>query len=69
MCIHHQFGYEASASGWHYLADGKIVYTLPLPALEGSYQLMNASCVIAAVESLQSVLPVDADAIATAIPK
>lgn len=67
MCIQHEFGYEAFTSGWRYLANGKVVYTLPLPALEGSYQLMNASCVVAAVESLQPVLPVGADAIAAAM--
>jgi dihydrofolate synthase/folylpolyglutamate synthase len=67
MRIQHEFGYEAFASGWQYLANGKVVYTLPLPALQGSYQLMNASCVIAAVESMQPVLPVGADAIAKAI--
>lgn len=67
MCIQRDFNYEPLASGWHYLANGKVVYTLPLPALEGSYQLMNASSVVAAVESLQSVLPVHADAIAAAM--
>lgn len=67
MCIQRDFNYEPLASGWHYLANGKVVYTLPLPALEGSYQLMNASSVVAAVESLQPVLPVHADAIAAAM--
>lgn len=67
MCIQHDFGYQVHAPDWDYLANGKIVYTLPLPALEGSYQLTNASCVVAAVESLQSVLPVTADAIAAAM--
>jgi dihydrofolate synthase/folylpolyglutamate synthase len=45
----------------------KVRYSLPLPALEGSYQLMNASCAIAAVESLQSVLPVTSQSIANAM--
>ena len=67
MCIQRDFNYEPLASGWRYLANGKILYTLPLPALEGSYQLMNASSVVAAVESLQPVLPVHADAIAAAM--
>ena len=67
MCIQRDFNYEPLASGWHYLANGKVLYTLPLPALEGSYQLMNASSVVAAVESLQPVLPVHADAIAAAM--
>lgn len=67
QCIGQQFGYEVTASGWHYLADQKRVHTLPLPALEGSYQLLNASCAVAAVESLQSVLPVANQTIALAI--
>ena len=65
--IGHEFGYEVSASDWHYLAHQKLVYTLPLPALEGSYQFMNVSCAIAAVESLQSALPVASQAIAAAM--
>ena len=67
MCIQHDFGYQVHESGWDYLANGKIAYRLPLPALEGGYQLTNASCVVAAVESLQSALPVPADAIAAAM--
>ena len=67
MCIQHQFDFKSFASNWQYLANGKVIYTLPLPALEGSYQLMNASCVVAAVQSLQPVLPVGADAIAKAM--
>jgi len=65
--IQHEFGYEPFASGWHYLENAKILHTLPLPALEGEYQLMNASCVVAAVESLQDVLPVSTQAIAAAM--
>jgi dihydrofolate synthase/folylpolyglutamate synthase len=67
LCIQRDFNYEPLASGWHYLANGRILYTLPLPALEGSYQLMNASSVVTAVESLQPVLPVHAAAIAAAM--
>jgi len=66
-CIGQDFNCKAVASGWHYLANGKVVYTLPLPALEGDYQLMNASCAVTAVESLQSVLPVGSQAIAAAM--
>jgi len=66
-CIRHDFDCETSASGWHYLLNRQVIYTLPLPALEGGYQLMNASCAIAAVESLQAVLPVGGEAIAAAM--
>ncbi len=67
QCIGQQFSYEVTDSGWNYLANQQLVYTLPLPALEGSYQFMNASCAVAAVESLQSELPVPSQAIATAM--
>ncbi len=36
---------------------------LPIPALRGSYQLGNAACALAVVESLYSVLPVDTGAV------
>ena len=67
QCIGQQFSYEVTDSGWNYLANQQLVYTLPLPALEGSYQFMNASCAVAAVESLQSELPVTSQAIAAAM--
>lgn len=66
-CIKHEFDCEATATGWSYLVNQKARYSLPLPALEGGYQLMNASCAIAAVESLQSTLPVKSEAIANAM--
>jgi dihydrofolate synthase/folylpolyglutamate synthase len=66
-CIMHDFDCEATATGWNYLVNQKARYSLPLPALEGGYQLMNASCAIAAVESLQSTLPVKSEAIANAM--
>jgi dihydrofolate synthase/folylpolyglutamate synthase len=66
-CIKHAFDFEATATGWNYLDNQKFRYSLPLPALEGGYQLMNASCAIAAVESLQSTLPVKSEAIANAM--
>ncbi len=67
--IHHDFDYALVENGWQYLQQGKIVYTLPKPALEGAYQLANAACVIAAVESLQSKLPVPCTAMASAMQR
>ena len=66
-CINRDFNYVLSASGWDYWSHGQAVYTLPLPALTGRYQLDNASCVITAVESLQASLPVTTESIANAM--
>lgn len=66
-CINHDFEWELSKSGWQFLSNGQLVYTLPLPALKGSYQLDNAACALAAVECMQAKLPVDAVAIADAM--
>jgi dihydrofolate synthase/folylpolyglutamate synthase len=57
------FHYELLADGiWHYRSNNQkqdhVVYTLPIPALKGSYQLANAACALAAVESLQLSLQV-----------
>jgi len=65
--IQQDFGYQLSQSGWQFIAHGAVRYTLPLPALKGDYQLSNAACAVAAVESLQLKLPVAADAIANAL--
>lgn len=66
-CIHQNFGYQREGKGWQYLANRQVRYNLPLPALKGAYQLNNASCAIAAVESLQTKLPVTQDAIVRAL--
>jgi dihydrofolate synthase/folylpolyglutamate synthase len=65
--IQHAFDFKVTVSGWDYLVNQKVRYSLPLPALEGDYQLMNASCAVAAVDSLQAALPVTAVAIADAM--
>lgn len=66
-CIHHEFGFKVSLCGWHYLSCGQIAHSLPLPALQGNYQIANASCAVAAVESLQKSLPVTTEAISKAM--
>lgn len=66
-CIHQDFDYVLADGAWQYLTQGKVVHTLPIPALHGSYQLNNAACAIAAVESLQSSLPVATEVIANAM--
>jgi dihydrofolate synthase/folylpolyglutamate synthase len=67
--IHQDFDYAVVENGWQYLQHGKLVHTLPKPALQGAYQLANAACVIAAVESLQSRLPVSTTAMADAMQR
>ncbi|HEY0841746.1 bifunctional tetrahydrofolate synthase/dihydrofolate synthase [Methylotenera sp.] len=65
--IQHEFGYELADSGWYYLSNQQRVYHLPLPALKGKYQLNNAACAVAAVTTLQSVLPVTVESIVKAM--
>lgn len=66
-CINRDFTYTLSATDWCYLSHGQVIHTLPLPALEGRYQLNNAACAVAAVESLQAYLPVTTASIANAM--
>ncbi len=65
--INHEFSYQQLHDGWQYISQGYVRYTLPQPALTGEYQLANASCAVAAVESLQVVLPINVKAIAAAM--
>jgi len=55
--INRDFSFEKKANGWSYTtAEGAM--DLPLPALDGEWQLANASCAISAVRALESTLPV-----------
>lgn len=66
-CIHQDFSYLPERNSWQYQAGGNTIYTLPIPALQGTYQLSNAVCAVTAVEYLQTVLPVKVEAIANAM--
>ena len=69
--LHHDFDFIGSDNDWRFFADdevlGQVNYTLPLPALTGSYQLNNASCALAAVSALKGKLPVEPTSIAVAL--
>lgn len=65
--VHRDFDYLKTQSGWTFIFKDEQRYTLPNPALEGNYQLLNAACVVAAVESMQHQLPVKLEAIASAM--
>jgi dihydrofolate synthase/folylpolyglutamate synthase len=62
-CVQRHFSFESQQNHWRYLADDVALDHLPIPALIGDFQLYNASCVIAAIQSLQNVLPVSQAAI------
>ena len=66
-CIQRDFECISLGNAWEYKRQGKVIYTLPLPALQGSYQLRNAACAITAVETLQSTLPVNVNALTKAM--
>lgn len=59
-CIQQAFGYKSIGDEWQFIAHHQVRYTLPNPALKGYYQLSNAACAVAAVETLQAKLPVKA---------
>lgn len=62
-CINKDFSYTRDNLCWRYEGISGHRYNLPLPALRGNYQLKNASAVLAALEALEEVLPVPANAI------
>lgn len=62
------FGAQHSSAGWHWQGAGRELRDLPLPGLPGEHQLLNAAGAIAAIESLQAVLPVSDAAIRVALP-
>lgn len=61
--IQHDFQFERHQSCWRYSSPLCTLDALPMPALVGDFQLYNASCVMTAIQSLQSVLPVSKEAI------
>lgn len=67
--LDHGYRYDAYADRWSW--SGALVRfdDLPLPGLRGGAQLRNAAGVLAAVESLQSRLPVAESAIRAALPQ
>lgn len=59
--IGRDFGYQRQEGQWQFWGrDGRKRSGLAFPALRGTCQLHNASCVLAALEALQECLPVTA---------
>ena len=63
-----EFKYHKNLDGWAWMSNAGAHYDeLPTPAFAGEHQYRNASAVIMAVETMQSVLPVTPQAIGLGI--
>jgi len=58
-----EFGFRREADGWDWSGAGESLAALPLPALRGEHQLLNAAAVIQLLRLVQERLPVGAAAI------
>lgn len=58
-----QFRFRQKPGAWQFSAADHAWENLPLPALNGGFQLYNAACVLEAIHALQERLPVKRDAI------
>ncbi len=66
--LNHQFSYIARIDSWQWQANnGSLKIDLPLPALQGAFQLNNAACAVAAVQIMRQQLPVNQEALAQGI--
>ncbi|MCB1759874.1 MAG: bifunctional tetrahydrofolate synthase/dihydrofolate synthase [Gammaproteobacteria bacterium] len=62
-CAGRDYRFENDATGWHWRSGDLLHEALPLPAMQGRYQLRNAAGVIMALELLRSRLPLSRAAI------
>ncbi|MEQ1635666.1 MAG: bifunctional tetrahydrofolate synthase/dihydrofolate synthase [Methylococcales bacterium] len=62
-CIDQHFHYQCATDYWAWQGKQESYLTLPFPALKGAHQFLNAAAVLAAIEQMQSRLPVNERAI------
>lgn len=62
-CVGQDFYYQRDVDHWSWRDKQQHYANLPLPALQGSHQFLNASAVLAAITQLQAQLPVAEQAI------
>jgi dihydrofolate synthase/folylpolyglutamate synthase len=67
LLINRDFGYEAQERQWRYWGPRGERHGLPHPALRGTFQIANASAVLAALDALRDVLPVSAADVRTGL--
>lgn len=60
------FSARTYGDGWDF-AGTKVIENLPLPALKGGFQLGNAACALAAIEAMQTLLPINDDDIVSGL--
>ncbi|NNM00229.1 MAG: bifunctional tetrahydrofolate synthase/dihydrofolate synthase [Gammaproteobacteria bacterium] len=58
-----EFRYERDGERWHWWSRDREYLDLPLPGLEGEYQLRNAAGALRVLDHLRDVAPVDAAAV------
>jgi dihydrofolate synthase/folylpolyglutamate synthase len=63
----HEFDCVDEGTQWRYRGPGGDRFGLPIPALRGRYQLVNAATALTALELLRARLPLDAGAIRAAL--
>ena len=62
-CIGQEFGFTVHQGQWDYRSKSGQRTALPHPALRGTFQLHNASAVLAALDALKARLPVSMEAV------
>ncbi len=51
-CFKHDFGYETHGQGWSWWGPRRGIEALPIPRLQGDFQLQNAAAVLMTLETL-----------------
>lgn len=67
LCLAKDFSAHRVQDGWHYQVQNETRYCLPMPALQGAYQLDNAACAVTAIDVMQARLPVSQENIAAGL--
>jgi len=58
LCLNRDFSVEANGTAWTWRAGSRVLSGLPHPSLRGDYQLLNAACVLMALDCLAVRWPV-----------
>ncbi len=57
-CFERDFGYDTQGQGWSWWGPGRSIEALPMPRLQGGFQLQNAAAVLMTLETLAAQLSV-----------
>lgn len=67
FCVNKEFKADVESNQWHYCSSNKTITNLPMPSLNGRYQIDNASAAIQITELLSKDLPVSDQTIKAAV--